>query len=101
MLTNLDDAIKLLRFIHQQPKKTYEDIAKDLEISTSSVKRLRQKIKSLGVVIENMGTTRKPSYEITSWGLINKNEAMKNCTNNTFREALVKKTCLEKKIELT
>lgn len=73
-LTNLKDIIKLLHCIQQKPKSRYKDIAENMGISLSSVKRMKNKVQSLGVVIQNLGTTRNPRYEITSWGIINKEE---------------------------
>jgi len=77
-LTSLRDVVTLLRCIQQNPEFTYKKMANVLNISESTVKRMRKKVQSLGVVIENTGTKRKPGYKIIEWGVISQNEVTHN-----------------------
>ncbi len=60
--TSLGNIVKLLRCIERHPEGAYKDIALKLNISESTVKRMRKKVQSLGVVIENLGSRRMPYY---------------------------------------
>ncbi len=67
---SLDDSVDLLRLLQRNHACTHRDISKELRISESTVKRMFTKLRSLGVVIENTGSRRKPNYSITDWGVI-------------------------------
>jgi len=70
---NLDDSVRLLKILSQQPRLSCADIGRELEISESTVKRMFKKLEALGVVIENIGSRKKPHYVIVRWGMIDPN----------------------------
>ena len=70
-LIDMGDGIKLLLRLTENSDATFEVLSEELGVSISTLKRLVRKMRTIGVVIENAGSRRKPRYKVVDWGIIN------------------------------
>lgn len=73
---NLKGSVELMKVLKKNQHATLKEISAELSLSESTVKRMIKKLKSIGVMIENKGSRRKPEFHVTRWGFINENILM-------------------------